>query len=283
MQLNLNYNRDDGVVLSLQQCGEVSQRDDVDVREGSLSENVIMMVVGDDIPGSSSNGTVHKLVVIGIGFDHLEMVIGGDEFHERAVDNGFHDKFRRLIVRQPLEYFDILFQNFVRDTKRILALDQRLPHQVVAALARDALYKTVCIEDNLHRCLFELVKIHLVDFVESLLVEFPRFPQRIKTLLHPCRIVSIKHILQFVKSTLTLVERKHLKQMYLQGVKYSCVHNPNKLIVSGGKGTNNNCKCKDKPQIFSKTIVNAKIMFTNLLNLLNPLIGRLRTSFSFYD
>ena len=93
-------------------------------------------------------------------------------------------------------------------------------------LSENALYEAVCIEDNLHCSLFELMKIHLVDLVESLLVKFPRLPQRIKAFLHPCRIVAVEHILQFVQSLLTLVEGEHLEQMYLQRVKYSCVHNP---------------------------------------------------------
>ena len=80
--------------------------------------------------------------------------------------------------------------------------------------------------DYLHCRLFQLVKVHSVDFVQSLLVEFSRLPQSIKSALHTCRIVTIEHILQFIKATLALVNVKHLKQMNLRRVEYGCLHNP---------------------------------------------------------
>lgn len=105
---------------------------------------------------------------------------------------------------------------------------QRIPYRAIPALARNVLNKTVGIENYLHPLgLFQLMKVHLVDFIKPLLIERTRFPQVVKAFLHPFGIVTIEDVLQFLKPALTLVESKHLKQMHLQWVEYCCCHNPN--------------------------------------------------------
>ena len=84
------------------------------------------------------------------------------------------------------------------------------------------------IEDNLHR-LFQFVEIHLVDFVESLLIKFPGLPQCIEPILHFSRIMTIKYVLQLIEPILTLVQGEHLKQMNLQWIENGCFHNYNFL------------------------------------------------------
>jgi len=203
-------------LLALNQCCEIIQRDDINVRERRLPQHVVVAVVGDNVFGSGCNGTVHKLVVIRVCLYHFKVIVGRDEFHEGAVDDGLHNKFGRVVVRQPLQNLYILLQNLSGNTKYVLALDQRIPYWAVTALTWDALDKTIGVENNLHITrLFQLMKVHPVDFVQPFLVKRARFPQRIQAFFHSFGVVAIENILQLLKSTLALVECKHLKQMYL--------------------------------------------------------------------
>ena len=79
-------------------------------------------------------------------------------------------------------------------------------------------------KDNLHR-LFQFVEIHLVDFIESLLIKFPGLPQCIEPILHFSRIMAVKYVLQLLEPILTLVQGEHLKQMNLQRIENGCFHN----------------------------------------------------------
>ena len=100
----------------------------------------------------------------------------------------------------------------------------------------NALNKAIGIKNYFHTLgLFQLMKVHGVDFIQPLLVKFPRFPQSVQTFLHPFGIVAIENVLQFLKSALTLVEGKHLEQMYLQRVEYCCCHNPNMFGFTAAK------------------------------------------------
>lgn len=96
------------------------------------------------------------------------------------------------------------------------------------------LNQAVSVKDYLHR-LFQFMEIHLVDFVESLLIKFPRLPQFIEPIFHFCRIMAVKYVLQLIEPILTLVQGKHLKQMNLQRIENGCFHNY--TFYSRGKGT----------------------------------------------
>ena len=87
-----------------------------------------------------------------------------------------------------------------------------------------ALNQAVSVKDNLHR-LFQFVEIQLIDFVESLLIKFPRLPQCIEPILHFSRIMAVKYVLQLLESALALIQGEHLKQMYLQWIENGCFHN----------------------------------------------------------
>ena len=89
------------------------------------------------------------------------------------------------------------------------------------------------------------MKVHRIDFIQPFLVKFPRFPQSVQTFLHSLGIMAIEYILKFLKSALTLVEGKHLEQMYLQRVKYCCCHNRNMFGFS----------CKDSANRVKYTIL----------------------------
>ena len=70
---------------SFQQFREFCQCNDIDIREGGLTEYIKMMVVGYDISGSSCNSTIDKLVVVRVCLNHLEMIIWRDKFYERTI------------------------------------------------------------------------------------------------------------------------------------------------------------------------------------------------------
>ena len=86
----------------------------------------------------------------------------------------------------------------------------------------------ISVKDYFHR-LFQFVEIHLIDFVESLLIKLPRLPQFIKPPLHFSRIMAVKYVLQLLEPILTLVQGEHLKQMNLQWIENGCFHNYNFL------------------------------------------------------
>lgn len=71
------------------------------------------------------------------------------------------------------------------------------------------------------------MKVHGVDFIQPILVKYPRLPQGVQAFFHPFGIMAIENILEFLKSGLTFVEGKHLEQMYLQRIEYCCCHSPN--------------------------------------------------------
>ena len=83
--------------------------------------------------------------------------------------------------------------------------------------------------------LFQFVEIHLVDFVESLLIKFPGLPQCIEPILHFSRIMAVKYVLQLIEPILTLVQGEHLKQMNLQWIENGCFHNYNFLFSGQGR------------------------------------------------
>ncbi len=209
---------------SFQQFSEFCQCNDIDIRKWCLTEYIKMMVVGDNISGSSSNSTINKLVIIRICLNHLEMIVGGDKFNERTIDNGLNNQFCSLIVCQTLQNLKVLFQYLIGYTKHMLPLHQRLPNNMVTTLTGYALNQTVSVKDNLHR-LFQFVEIHLVDFVESLLIKLPRLPQCIKPILHFSRIMAVKYVLQLLEPIWALVQGEHLKQMNLQRIENGCFHN----------------------------------------------------------
>ena len=209
---------------SFQQFREFCQCNDIDIREGGLTEYIKMMVVGYDISGSSCNSTIDKLVVVRVCLNHLEMIIWRDKFYERTIDNGLNNQFSCLIVCQTLQNLKVLFQYLIGYAKHMLTLHQRLPNNMVTTLTGYALNQTVSVKDNLHR-LFQFVEIHLVDFIESLLIKFPRLPQCIEPILHFSRIMAVKYVLQLLEPILTLVQGEHLKQMNLQRIENGCFHN----------------------------------------------------------
>lgn len=91
------------LLVALNECSKVIQRDNIDVWERCLSQYIIMAVVGDDISGTGSNSAVHKLVVIRISFNHLEVIVGRDKFYKGAVDDGLHNQLSRFVVCQSLQ------------------------------------------------------------------------------------------------------------------------------------------------------------------------------------
>ena len=106
--------------------------------------------------------------------------------------------------------------------KRITALLKDIEkHPFSRSENRPLIYR---VKDNLH-CLFQFVEIHLVDFVESLLIKLSRLPQCIKPILHFSRIMAVKNVLQLIESALTLIQGEHLKQMNLQWIENGCFHN----------------------------------------------------------
>lgn len=105
-----------------------------------------------------------------------------------------------------------------------------LTKHVVMVVVADTLNKAVSVKYYTH-CLqlflfpHPSVKVHLIDFVKSLLVKDTLIPEFIKMLVHLLGIIMAQNFLDFTKLISTFVTLKHPKQMQLNGVKYGSFHN----------------------------------------------------------
>ena len=155
---------------------EIAQCDDINVRKWCFLQDIEVPVVGDKIARTCGNGAIDKLVVIWVGSNQRKIVVRSNLLDKRAVENRFHGQFCHFKVEEPLKDFEVFVDDFVGDTQLVFSFDKRLPHRMVAALLRKALDEAVGVEHDFHVLIAFLVKIHLVDFVESVLAEFSRQP-----------------------------------------------------------------------------------------------------------
>ena len=141
----------------------------------------------------------------------------------RVLDYGANNNVGSPLVCKPLKNLCVFFDNLVGNAQDVLSRKNGIPHFAVGTLPGNALYQTVCIENDSHG-LLHLVKIHPIDFVETLLVKNAFVPEFIKALVHLRSIITTKNLLHFEEILFCLHVLKHSEQMHLRRCKYSWFH-----------------------------------------------------------
>ena len=80
-----------GLIFLLQYLLELCQRNYIHMREGSVLQQVVMMIIRNNVFRSCNYCTVNELVIIRICLYNLKMIEWCDEFHERAIHNGLYN------------------------------------------------------------------------------------------------------------------------------------------------------------------------------------------------
>ena len=214
---------------------EIHQPNDTHLWEFYLSQYVVMLVICHDVASVGSNSAVNKLVVIRVGCNQSEVIIRRYECHVLAFSYCIENIVSSIFARQPLQYFSILIQDFISDTKGVFALEHREPYREIRAVFRDDLNKAVGIENysHTHLCLMffgfllakPLMKVHLIDFVKPLLIKDSFIPEFVEMVVQLLCIVVADDRLQLTKFLFTSIAFEHPQQMELNGVEYCRFHN----------------------------------------------------------
>jgi len=226
----------------MKQSKEILQGHHVDNGEFYLSEYIVMVIVGYNVACIGNNGTVNEFVVIRIGCDEVETILGREKSDMFALNKEFKHIISGFLSREPGQYLCIFLKNLVSDTKRILSINDRQPNLVVDASRRYALNKTVRVKDYSHLlkrillfCLFipePLVQVHLVYLVKAFLVKDTLVPQFLHMALKAFGIIITDEILYVVQLFIILDMREHAKQIKLGFIKHGglySIHNYNNL------------------------------------------------------
>ena len=226
----------------MKQTKKILQSHHVNNGEFYLSEYIVMVIVGDNVTCIGNNSTVNKFIVIWIGCDEIETILGREKSYISALNKVFKHIISSFLSRESGQDFCIFLKNLVSDTKGISSINDRQPNLVVDASRRYALNKTVCVEDYSHLlkcflffCLFfsePLVQVHLVYFVKPFLVKDALVPQFLQMAVKAFSIIVTNEILYIVKLFLIIDMRKHAKQIKLGFIKHGgmySIHNYNNL------------------------------------------------------
>jgi len=224
----------------MKQTKEILQSHHINDRKFYLSENNVMVVIGDNISGIGYNSTVNEFVVVWIGCDEVETILGREKSYMPALHKEFKHIISSFLSRKPGQYLCIFLKNLVSDTKSILSINDRQPNIVVDISRRYTLNKTVRVEDYSHLlkrllffCLFfskPLMQVHLVYFVKLFLVKYTLVPKLLQMAVKAFGIIITDEILYIVQLVLILNMRKHAKQIKLGFIKHGglySIHNYN--------------------------------------------------------
>ncbi len=195
----------------------------IHMRERSTKKDIVVCIVGDNKSCTCRYSTVNKLIVIWIILYEIEPIAGRNKLHMRVLDNSTDNNISSPLVCKSLKNFCVFFDNLVGNAQNILPRKNGIPNFAVGTPPGNALYQAVCIENDSHG-LLHLVKIHPVDFVETVLVENTFVPEFIKVLVHLRSIITTKNLLHFEEILFCLHVLKHSEQMHLRRCKYSWFH-----------------------------------------------------------
>ena len=109
-----------------------------------------MMIVGNNESCIGLDGTIHELVVIRIYLNEIEMIVWTKEHHIPALQNSVENSFCKVWSEETLQYFFILANNLIGNTKHIGSRQYGQPYASVRAMNTEALYETVGVENDTH-------------------------------------------------------------------------------------------------------------------------------------
>ena len=229
---------------------EIYQFDNSHFGKFNLAQHIVMMIVGDNVTCIGLYGTINKLVVVRVSSDKIEMIIGRKEYNVLTLYNCVEDKVGSLFPRKSVEYLCIFFQDFIGYTKSVSACQYRLPYFMICAFGRNALYKTIGVKYYSHVGLYSsfllfflltepLMKVHIVNFIKSLLVKNTLIPKLIKMRIKLLGIIIAYKLLDVIQFFIAFDACKHIKQIELGGVENSWLYAFHNLYPI-------NSRCKDK-------------------------------------
>ena len=167
----------------MNQQQKVHQLYNTHFREINVPKHFIVFIIGHNVACVGLYGAVNELVVIRVSGDKVETECGINKFNMPALHEGADDSLCKFWSEEPFHDFLVFKEYFVRDTQCVLPLQHRQSNVTVNTVTTNALHKAICVENYTHRLLFGFflsllfaqpsMKIHLVDFVKTLLVKFP--------------------------------------------------------------------------------------------------------------
>ena len=82
--------------------------------------------------------------------NEIEMIVWTKEHHIPALQNSVENSFCKVWSEETLQYFFILANNLIGNTKRIGSRQYGQPYASVRAMNTEALYETVGVENDTH-------------------------------------------------------------------------------------------------------------------------------------
>ena len=101
------------------------------IRKWNLFQMLEMGIFRNNITGIGGNGTVHKLVVVLILFNQMEVEIDIHILHERRIDQHLDDIGGNDGVRLAGDDFFVFFKDVIGNTEDVLSFVQSSPYREI--------------------------------------------------------------------------------------------------------------------------------------------------------
>lgn len=131
---------------------EILQRNNINNGEFDSTQDIVVSVVGDNVPCITYNSTIDELVVIWICSNEVETEMRGEMFDVFAFNYRTQYIVSRFLASKPLKYFSVFLQNLVGNAQCILSIKDGQPYWMIGTSLRNALNKGVGVENYAHRC-----------------------------------------------------------------------------------------------------------------------------------
>lgn len=107
-----------------------------------------MMVVSDNKTSVSRHSAINKLVVVGVGGNDVEFVVGRDEQRIGIVDDDIQGQRGEGGRSLALQYLCVFGQYLGGHTKLVAAIQEGTPQLMVATTAGNTLYKRIGVKNK---------------------------------------------------------------------------------------------------------------------------------------
>ena len=206
--------------MGLKRCYDFVQFDDFHVGEGEGSQNVEMLVFGDDEFGVGNHGAIHEFIIVGVGGNHMEIVEWCGEVGMRIVGDNIKGEVCEMRTGVAFKYLGVFGKDFGGDAQGVAPVKEREPQVVVGAVPGDALDEAVGVENqSCHDGGLFSVEVGMSDFIKLLLVEDASIPEAVRLFVEFLLEIVCEHRLNFSSEVLAVVEGKQPEQVHLSGVQ----------------------------------------------------------------
>ena len=122
--------------------------DNADMRKGNLLQNIEMAVLTDDIVSIGNNGAVHKLVVVRVALNQIEMELRIKLSAIWTLQNSIDNVLCNIGSGQLTKNLQIFADNLVADTDDIAAFTESISRRTERTMNGNHLHKALGIDDN---------------------------------------------------------------------------------------------------------------------------------------